>query len=76
MNAIQITSQIIGANEVTLKKFGEKAFSNIRASLLGKCQGLSKEDTVKRLTLLYSHGDQIGLTAETRLAALATINYL
>ena len=76
MNAIQITAQIITANEVTLEKFGEKAFSNIRKSLIGKCEGLSKEDTAKRLTLFYSHGEQIGLTAETRLAALATINYL
>jgi len=76
MNAIQITAQIIEANEITLEKFGEKAFSNIRASLIEKCQGLSKDETVKRLTLFYSHGALLGLTAETRLAALATINYL
>ena len=76
MNAIQITEQIIKASEVTLDKFGEKAFANIRASLLRKCIGLTKEDAAKRLTLFYTHGEQLGLDANTRLAALATISYL
>ena len=76
MNAIEITSQIIEAAEASVKKFGEQGFANIRAGMLKKCEGLSKLDTAKRLTLLYTHGKQIGLTADTRLAALGTIAYL
>ena len=76
MSAIEITSQILEAAEASSKKFGETGFANIRAGMLKKCEGLSSLDTAKRLTLFYTHGDQLGLTSETRIAALGTIAYL
>lgn len=76
MTTIQITQQILEAKDASLNGLGIKGFTKLRCLLLKKCAGLSKTDTVKRLTIFYTHGEELGLTPEARIAALGTIAYL
>ena len=74
-NKIQITEQMLRAEEASIKGFGQKDFDGLCSKLIAKTSG-SIEDRAKTLTLLYAQGDKLGMTPELRLVALAAIMHI